>query len=84
MPIAHATGGLVDSIVDFDAKLETGTGFLFEEPTAASLVAATLRAIGARAHERWPAAIRRVMRLDRGWERPARQYEQVYRSLLRP
>ena len=28
---------------------------------------------------RWPALVRRVMRLDRGWERPARRYEQLYR-----
>ena len=33
LPVAHATGGLVDTIVDCDAKLETGTGFLFDEPT---------------------------------------------------
>ena len=30
---------------------------------------------------RWPALVRRLMRLDRGWERPARRYEQLYRSL---
>ncbi|MBL8605756.1 MAG: glycogen synthase [Myxococcales bacterium] len=84
LPVARATGGLVDSIVDCDAKLETGTGFLFEEPTAQALVSATLRAIAARNHERYPALVRRVMRLDRGWERAARLYEQVYRSVTRP
>jgi starch synthase len=81
LPVARATGGLVDTIVDCDAKLETGTGFLFEEPTADALIGAVERAIAARTSARWPALVRRVMRLDRGWERPARQYEQVYRSL---
>ena len=38
-PVAHATGGLVDTIVDCDSKLETGTGFLFEAPTADLLYA---------------------------------------------
>jgi starch synthase len=80
-PVAHATGGLTDTIVDCDAKLETGTGFLFEEPTADLLYAAVQRAIAAFETDRWPALRRRVMRLDRGWERAGRQYEQVYRAL---
>jgi starch synthase len=81
LPVARATGGLVDTIVDCDAKLETGTGFLFEEGTEAALVGALERGIAARTSSRWPALVKRVMRLDRGWERPARQYEQLYRSL---
>lgn len=84
LPVAHATGGLVDTVVDCDAKLETGTGFLFEEPTAEALFGATQRAIAAFATPRWPALRRRVMRLDRGWERAARQYENAYRSLSAP
>jgi starch synthase len=81
LPVARATGGLVDTIVDCDAKLETGTGFLFQEDTADALLGAVERAIAARTSSRWPSVVRRVMRLDRGWERPARQYEQLYRSL---
>ena len=80
-PIAHATGGLVDTVVDADAKLETGTGFLFEEATADALSGAILRAVAARSLPAWPQLVRRMMRLDLGWERPARRYEQLYRSL---
>ncbi|MDB4994933.1 MAG: glgA [Myxococcaceae bacterium] len=81
LPVARATGGLVDTIVDCDAHLETGTGFLFDNESADELLGATERAIAARAHKSWPALVRRVMRLDRGWERPARRYEQLFRSL---
>jgi starch synthase len=80
LPVAHATGGLVDTIVDCDAKLETGTGFLFDEPTADAFYGAVQRALSAHAGPRWPALRRRVMRLDRGWERAARGYEQAYKS----
>lgn len=83
LPVARATGGLVDTIVDCDASLETGTGFLFEDATVDELVGATLRGIAARTLPRWPDLVRRVMRLDRGWERAARQYEQLYRGLTR-
>jgi starch synthase len=83
LPVARATGGLIDTIVDCDAKLETGTGFLFDEDSVEALVGAIERGIAARTSARWPSLVRRVMRLDRGWERPARQYEQVYRQLTR-
>jgi starch synthase len=81
-PVARATGGLIDTVVDCDAKLETGTGFLFEPATAEGLLGATERAIAARALPRWPALVRRVMKLDCGWDGPARRYEQVYRTFV--
>jgi starch synthase len=81
LPVAHATGGLVDTIVDCDAKLETGSGFLFEELSTEALVGAVERAIAARTLPRWPGLIRRAMRLDRSWDRPARRYDQLYRAL---
>jgi len=81
LPVARATGGLVDTVVDCDVALETGTGFLFENDTAEDLLAAVERGIAARLHPAWPGLRRRVMRLDRGWERPARRYEQLFRSL---
>ncbi|HEX9294757.1 MAG TPA: glycogen synthase GlgA [Polyangiaceae bacterium] len=82
LPVAHATGGLCDTIVDCDAALETGTGFLFDEPDESELLGAAQRAIAAYATPRWSALRRRVMRLDLGWDRPARRYDQVYRSLM--
>jgi starch synthase len=82
IPVAHATGGLRDTVVDADAQLETGTGFLFDEPTVDALVGAIERAVAARELPRWRALVRRAMRLDRGWDGPARRYEQVYRTLL--
>ena len=82
LPVATATGGLVDTIVDADAALETGTGFLFETPSVAALTGAVQRAVAAYSHPRWPSLRRRVMRLELGWDRPARRYAQLYRSLL--
>jgi len=81
LPVARATGGLVDTIVDCDAKLETGTGFLFDDATTDALYSAIQRGISAYSSPRWGALRRRVMRLDRGWERAARQYEQAYKTM---
>ena len=83
LPVARATGGLVDTVVDCDSKLETGTGFLFEEETAHALVAATERALAARALPQWSSLVRRVMRLDRSWDGPARRYEALMKNAIR-
>jgi starch synthase len=81
LPVARATGGLIDTVVDCDAKLETGTGFLFESATADALLGATERSIAAKTLPRWSTLVRRVMKLDSGWDGPARRYEQLYRGL---
>jgi starch synthase len=80
VPVACRTGGLSDTIVDCDAALETGTGFLFDKATATALIGGTQRALAAMTSPRWSALRRRVMRLDLGWDRPARRYATVYRA----
>ena len=82
LPVATRTGGLVDTVVDIDAELETGTGVLIDGPTPQSLLGGVQRAVAATAHPRWGTLRRRLMRLDLGWDRPARRYAHVYRSLL--
>jgi starch synthase len=78
LPVAHATGGLADGIVDCDAPCETGTGFLFDEATPGALIGAVQRAVSAMQTPQWGALRRRVMRLDLSWERPARRYARLY------
>jgi starch synthase len=82
LPVACRTGGLSDTIVDADAALETGSGFLFDKPTTTHLVGGVQRALAAMTSPRWGALRRRVMRLDLGWDRPARRYAHVYRSVV--
>lgn len=84
VPVAHAVGGIRDTVIDCDAALETGSGFLFDEATPASLAGAMGRARAAYDSPRWRGLVRRVMRLDRGWERPTRRYEQIYRAPALP
>ncbi len=48
IPVARAVGGMCDTIVDADAALETGTGFLFDEESEAALDAARFHPKGLR------------------------------------
>lgn len=82
LPVAHATGGIVDSVVDCDTQLETGTGFLFDRPSASALVGALERGLAAYELPAWSRLRRRVMRLDLGWDRPARRYVQIYKKTI--
>lgn len=86
-PIAHATGGLVDSVVDCDARTladGSATGFLFREPTPAALLAAAERAVALyRDRRSWRTLQRNGMARDFGWAAAARQYAQIYARLVR-
>lgn len=81
--VALNAPGLRDAVVDCDTGLETGTGFLFDEPSAGSLVAALMRATAAYFHPSFDRLRRRVMRQDFSWERPARRMLQIYRKAYR-
>lgn len=84
VPIALASGALVDAIVDADSELETGTGFLFDALDAESLQGALARAFSAYGSPAFARLRRRVMRLDVAWDRPARRYVQLYRKVAAP
>ena len=85
LPVAYASGAVKDTVVDADAALETGTGFLFDRLDRSALVGAVERALAAQAAEDpWVRLRRRVMRLDLGWDRPARRYAQIYRQSAEP
>ena len=76
---------MTDTVVDADSALETGTGFLFDRLEKGALVGAVERALAGMATlDAWARLRRRVMRLDLGWDRPARRYVQLYRRALEP
>jgi starch synthase len=75
-PVAHATGGLIDTIEDGK------TGFLFARPAGDALVEAVRRAIELRRDAgRWREMQRRGMQRDFSWSAAARQYAALYSRL---
>ena len=82
VPIARATGGLKDTIQDFHQSLES-TGFLFSKASSAALAAAMRRALLTYANqEAWIGLQSRGMVQDFTWRRFARQYFELYKSLV--
>jgi starch synthase len=80
VPVARATGGLRDTILDYPSP--AATGFLFKEATPQALTDAINRAIllfPDRAE--WQKLQQRGMNMDFSWQRSAYDYAQVYLSL---
>jgi starch synthase len=84
VPVVHATGGLDDTIEEWDAEQGTGTGFKFGRYDSGDLLAAIDRALAVfQDRETWQRLMRNGMARDFGWERPAREYEEVYAEAVR-
>ena len=84
IPVAHATGGLVDSLREFDATTLEGTAFLFRPHTGAALVEAVARATAVYAEpHRWARLVRNALGVDVSWEATAAGYDEAYRSVRR-
>ena len=83
VPVVRNTGGLRDTVVDCDASLGTGTGFVFDDLTPEAFYGAIARGLAAYAQpDRFASLRRRVMRLDHAWDRSARRYAAIYRELF--
>jgi starch synthase len=81
LPVAHATGGLRDTIFDLDDPARS-TGFLFENATSDSLSAALRRGLPAYADQTaWQVRQRFAMQQDFSWPRSAQAYFNLYLDL---
>jgi starch synthase len=80
-PLVRATGGLDDTVVDFDGKSRSGTGFKFYAYNDVALEAGLRRAIRTFADgPAWEGLQRRAMAQDFSWRLPALRYEHLYRA----
>src|SRR5262249_11000721 len=82
VPIVRATGGLDDTVVDYDETTRTGTGFKFGPEKADALVATLKRALALyKRKDAFDALGAQIMRPDHGWHRSARRYLELYERL---
>jgi len=82
VPVVHATGGLDDTVVEFDARVGLGTGFKFTPYTEEAFLAALRRAIDTRRDAAtWQRLVTNGMSQDFSWQRAAREYARLYTSL---
>lgn len=83
VPIVRATGGLEDTVVDYQPSGRQGTGFTFTDYTPEALRTALDRALTVYRNPRiWKALQARGMRQDFSWDRSACEYVKLYERAL--
>jgi starch synthase len=83
VPIVRATGGLDDTIQDFDPVGGEGNGFKFQDYSSSALLCAVKLALEAyRDKALWEKLMIRGMARDFSWEQSARAYVKVYEDIL--
>jgi starch synthase len=83
IPIARKTGGLADTIEDFEPLTRKGTGFLFSDYTASGMLDALKRAFCVYTDtDKMQSMIRNGMRKDFSWRRSAQRYRELYKTAL--
>lgn len=84
VPVVRATGGLEDTVQEWSAEAETGTGFRFNDYRPDELLQALRRAGAVFAEKKqWQKLMRNGMARDYSWTTPAKEYVQVYEEIVR-
>jgi starch synthase len=79
IPIVRATGGLADTVRDYDPTTGEGNGFAFTSYDSMALYAAIVRALETyRHHPVWRQLMLRAMAADHSWAASARRYVDLY------
>jgi starch synthase len=83
VPTVRATGGLDDSIEDWNPKTGQGTGFKFHAYHGEALYSAVREALAAyKDRESWRKLMLNGMEKDFSWHRAAKEYAKVYERAL--
>ena len=77
IPIVRSTGGLADSIIDWDTP-GGGCGFTFQSYNADDMLGAVRRAMGLYHSEYRAEMLPRALKCDFSWRRSAKQYMAMY------
>lgn len=80
IPIVHRTGGLADTVQEFDPTSHTGNGFSFSRFEPFDFFAAMVRAMEVyKSQDIWQDLMQHAMLADYSWDASAERYVALYR-----
>ncbi len=83
-PVARATGGLCDTVSEYESKTGKGNGFVFEPYQTEDLLAALNRMISLfRTRSQWRKLMANCFAADFSWDKSARTYMEWFERLHR-
>jgi starch synthase len=84
VPVVRATGGLDDTVQQWNAEEGTGTGFKFYGYQPEDLLNTLRLAFTVFVNkEQWRKLMRNGMACDYSWTNPAREYIRIYQEIVR-
>lgn len=83
IPIVRATGGLKDTVENFNPHKNSGTGFVFSDYEPWTLFAKLVQAYEVFQHPKiWQGLQQRAMRADFSWKQSAKEYVELYKKAI--
>lgn len=83
VPVVRETGGLKDTVQQYDKYTNEGNGFVFGDYNAHEMMYALKRALSAYENfEEWQHIVANAMNTDYSWKNSAKEYKELYRKLL--
>lgn len=83
VPIVRKTGGLADTVQQYEAAGGAGTGFVFKKYEAKALAETIRQALVAFAQKgQWSKLQEKIMKLDYSWDASAKKYVTLYMKAL--
>lgn len=83
VPVVHRTGGLADTVIPWNPRTRSGTGFVFEHHDVTGLRWAVSSAMETYAdRDAWRSLMTQGMKQDYSWARQARIYELLFSRLV--
>ena len=83
VPIVRETGGLADTVKNYDEKSGNGNGFVFKKYTTKDFLAEIKRALKVyKNKQQWMNIVRNGMKSDFSWNSSAKKYLDLYKTIL--
>lgn len=84
VPIARRTGGLSDTVVDYEPGNKNSNGFIFDKYNPRSFLGAVVRALEIYKHKSlWKFLVTQAMKSSVSWELPAKKYVELYHKAIK-
>lgn len=83
VPVVRATGGLDDTIKEFDPDTGKGNGFKFQEYSSEALLEAVKKVLSVYQNKKiWEKLVKNAMKADFSWRKSAFRYVEIYKKAL--
>ena len=83
VPIVRKTGGLADSVEDYNPTEQTGTGFVFEKFDKYALFGTIVRAFETYKYPKlWEGIQKRAMSANFSWSASAKEYAEIFKKAI--